>query len=376
MENIKISELPVATALTGTEAVPLVQGGVTSKTTTQDIANLSVSGPVMPTFTFVTTNGLNPGYYFENYQINLNVDGNSLIGYRKTGNLSVNSSYTSTITSFTSNVEILKDMTTAYSNLSTLSFPNLVGVSGQWDFAPSLVTDLAASIPNLQIVGNRFRVLGASSILNLNFTSLTHIGTDLSISSSNSAVVTSINFSNLVSVGGNISITSQSAITSFNFNSLATCFAAITISGLTSLTSISFPSLTTLNNNNVSTALIVSTCAALTSFTLPNIVRIYSSGSTCINFTSGTANLTTFSFGSGLKQVGGTLGNVVFTSCALNQASVDNILVRLAALDGTNGTTAFLSRTVTITGTSSTPSATGLAAKATLQGRGCTVTTN
>jgi hypothetical protein len=61
----------------------------------------------------------------------------------------------------------------------------------------------------------------------------------------------------------------------------------------------------------------------------------------------------------------------------LDQASVDGILVRLAALDGTNGTTAYSSKTILLNGgTSATPSATGIAAKATLVARGCTVTTN
>jgi hypothetical protein len=100
-----------------------------------------------------------------------------------------------------------------------------------------------------------------------------------------------------------------------------------------------------------------------------------SSGSV-ISTAPGTAALTTFQLPSTLKQVGNGGGNVVITSAALNQASVDNILVRLAALNGSNGTTLFSSRVVTITGTSSTPSATGLAAKATLVARGCTVTNN
>ena len=75
-----------------------------------------------------------------------------------------------------------------------------------------------------------------------------------------------------------------------------------------------------------------------------------------------------------MKNIG---GNVTITGAALNQASVDGILVSLAALDGTNGTTAWSSKTVNLSGgTSSTPSATGIAATATLVGRGCTVTTN
>jgi hypothetical protein len=87
----------------------------------------------------------------------------------------------------------------------------------------------------------------------------------------------------------------------------------------------------------------------------------------------GTAALSTFTLGSTLRLVN---ANVIMTSCALTQASVDGLLVRLAALDGTGLTTAYSSKTVTITGTSATPSATGLAAKSTLVARGCTVTNN
>jgi hypothetical protein len=40
MSNVKISALPTAAALTGTEIVPIVQSGATDRTTTQAIANL------------------------------------------------------------------------------------------------------------------------------------------------------------------------------------------------------------------------------------------------------------------------------------------------------------------------------------------------
>lgn len=59
-----------------------------------------------------------------------------------------------------------------------------------------------------------------------------------------------------------------------------------------------------------------------------------------------------------------------FLNMALTQTSVDNILVSIAAAGTSNGT-------VNITGgTSATPGAAGLAAKATLEGRGWTVTHN
>jgi hypothetical protein len=69
--------------------------------------------------------------------------------------------------------------------------------------------------------------------------------------------------------------------------------------------------------------------------------------------------------------------NVNVSGCALTEAAVDAILVRIASLDGTNGTTTFDNKTVDLSGgTSAPPSVTGLAAKATLEGRGNTVTVN
>ena len=44
MANLKISELTASGALTGTEELPIVQGGTTVRTTTQDIANLGGGG--------------------------------------------------------------------------------------------------------------------------------------------------------------------------------------------------------------------------------------------------------------------------------------------------------------------------------------------
>lgn len=92
-----------------------------------------------------------------------------------------------------------------------------------------------------------------------------------------------------------------------------------------------------------------------------------------ITMPSTATSLTNFTFGSSLKWCN---SNFVTTSNVLNQASVDNILISLAALDGSGSTIAYSGRTVTITGGAATPSAAGLAAKATLVARGCTVTTN
>jgi hypothetical protein len=131
------------------------------------------------------------------------------------------------------------------------------------------------------------------------------------------------------------------------------------------MTSYSFPKLK-IFNSSVSFA---GTKSSLTSISFGALEVL--AGTFTMPTTS--TSLTSFSFASTLKLFN---SNFVTTSNSLDQASVDNILVRLAALDGTGGTVAYSSRTVTITGSSATPSATGLAAKTTLQGRGCTVTTN
>lgn len=127
---------------------------------------------------------------------------------------------------------------------------------------------------------------------------------------------------------------------------------------------------TTFTNNSL---LILSgglnyTGANMTSITLDNLKILGS-----VNLSPGTgANLfTTFSFAN-IKEV---LGNFTTnTTIGLSQASVDHILIRLAALDGTNGTTRYQNRTVTVRGAA--PSAAGLTARATLIARGCTVTTS
>lgn len=92
-----------------------------------------------------------------------------------------------------------------------------------------------------------------------------------------------------------------------------------------------------------------------------------------IGWYDNTSMVSGFDFSS-IKQIN---GDVNISNCALNEASVDYILVTLANLDGTNGTTSYDNRNVYLhNGTNAIPSATGLAAKATLEARGCTVYVN
>jgi hypothetical protein len=183
-------------------------------------------------------------------------------------------------------------------------------------------------------------------------------------------------------IAGTISGTAT-VLTTFTFTVLKYIFVNFTLTAA-ALTSLSLPALVNMYGTwgttmalctsvdlsllqNVVGA-VTASFAALTTLSFPAIVSF----GAAVTFTA--ANLVTFSMGATLKSVG---GNWTMTGMKLDQASVDGILVSLAALDGTGGTTAYSSKTVNLSGgTSATPSATGLAAKAVLVARGCTVTNN
>ena len=203
------------------------------------------------------------------------------------------------------------------------------------------------------------------------FPNLEFIGS--SFGPSNMATLTSLSLPALTTVGGQFNPGSMAALTSLSLPALTTVGGQFSPFILAALTSLSLPALTTVGGQFSPINM-----AALTSLSLPavEVIGATLTSGNAIQINNSTSALTSFTLPTTLKQVGGRAGNVLITSAALNQASVDNILERLAALDGTNGTVEFTNRTVTITGTSSTPSAAGLAAKATLVARGCTVTHN
>jgi hypothetical protein len=70
-------------------------------------------------------------------------------------------------------------------------------------------------------------------------------------------------------------------------------------------------------------------------------------------------------------------GNFSVNGCGFNETSINNLLVKLASLNGTSGTTSYDSRFIYLNGgTNAIPTGAGLAAKTTLEGRGCTVYVN
>jgi len=238
------------------------------------------------------------------------------------------------------------------------------------------------------------------------------IGGALSVTSTS---LTTLNFPKLEIILGNINLSIWNNVNVFNFPELKTLGGQISISGTnTNILTYSFPKLKDIfiSNNNIAISinqpnvqtldfsaleniyctlaqnqniiqLIASSLTTINLSKITNIVQVNPGSVNIIQLTT-TPNLTTFDIGTSLLRaetistagVGLNAGNFNLSSCALNQASVDNILVQLAKLDGTNGTTLLSNRVITITGTSSAPSATGNTAKATLVARGCIVTTN
>ena len=258
--------------------------------------------------------------------------------------------------------------------LTSFSAPSLINITGA--STPNFALATTFSFPNLAYVNGNFNS-SLASMVSLSFPSLIYVNGAFGATG---ASITTLSAPNLVAMTGNFS-PSLAALTTLTLTSLTT--ASSCNPTMNALTTFSLPALVTL------TGTFSPVMGACTSVSVPNLAT-WAGGSPTFNvlttlsfpavvsvgnnITITAANLVTFSFGSTLKAI---IGNVTMSGMKLNQASVDGILVSLAALDGTNGTTAWSSRTVNVSGgTSSAPSATGLAAKATLQARLCTVTTN
>jgi len=237
---------------------------------------------------------------------------------------------------------------------TTIDFSMLLVVNGTITATYSNATTV--NLSNLQSVGIDF-MLNFPVATGLAMDSLTNVigqfGLQLNIGTSFSAA-------NLANVGGFFPY--FGGLTSLSLPALATSTA--NLGGIfPSLTTLSLPALVSITGN------FGGNYPSLTSISLPAITTITTDISPTIS-----TSLTSFSLNAGLLLVG---GDVILSGSGLDQASVDGVLVSLAALNGAGGTTSYDGHTVDLSGgTAATPSATGLAAKATLVGRGNTVITN
>jgi hypothetical protein len=236
----------------------------------------------------------------------------------------------------------LDNLTTATGNfnpdidvVTALDLPLLATIGGFFDVNDT--TALSFTAPSLtDVTGNMNAIFNGATTLDL--TALTTVGGYFSLSYGGGTV----DLSALVSVGGKFTLTLPN-VTSIDLSALTTITGVLSMNNFALVSTVDFPSIVTIGLG-----------------IQPDFI--------------GMAGVQNFSLGSGLLLVG---GDVEMKSAAFTQATVDGILVSLAALDGTGGTTSYDNHDVDLSGgTSATPSATGLTAKATLILRGNTVTTN
>ena len=117
-------------------------------------------------------------------------------------------------------------------------------------------------------------------------------------------------------------------------------FIELTANSISTLVTVNLPQLTTILSGSMFATLFLQSCSSLTTLNIPALTTLSDSI------------------------------NVNWAGNAFSQATVDHILVKFAGTSSVNGSVDLSG------GTSAAPSATGLAAKATLVGRGWTVTHN
>jgi hypothetical protein len=275
--------------------------------------------------------------------------------------------------------------------LTGFSLPQLTTVGG--GFSPNIMSALTSlSAPQLTTVGGSFGPGSMAALTGFSFPQLTTVGG--AFNPTNMAALTGFSMPQLTTVGGTFNPNTMAALTGFSFPQLTVVGGLFQPSNLSSLTSISMPQLLTVGTNlqpatmaslanlnlpqlariGGSIAMAGTSVPALSGFTLPSITGIASN----ITITPTAGNFSGLFFGTGLRNAG---GNVTITSQRLILPSVENILIRLAALDGTAGTTVYgAGRTVNLSGGTSAgvaalgPAASG--ARATLLARTVTVTMN
>ena len=208
------------------------------------------------------------------------------------------------------------------SALTSLSLPALAGIVG--NFSPALSSIATLSMPSLVYVGGTFTCnsITANLLTNVNFPSLTFVGSAFSIASSavgstNSLVTCS--FPSLVSVGASTLFNgSFRSLTTASFPSLVSVgsnFAFTSFGSATALTSISLPALTSIGGNfsMVNTG----SLGSMTTLDLPSLA--YIGGPVILD--AGNA-FTTLLIGSGLKHLNGNFssGSIAFANLDRNNA--------------------------------------------------------
>ncbi len=365
MANKKISQLASASALAGTEVLPVVQAGTTKKVTTQAIADLAAGGGG-DTFS-ITANGIvggdaiNVSYITKAIVPSSALANNMSQGYsvpvanyaafswssQDPGGYGGGYGANTTATNIAFNARYMADFTlNTGTGVTTLSFPELL---------IHTTSQMGSSIG-----GSGLTTLSAAKVTSLN-----------PLTFNNVPSLTTLNFPSLVSMPGYSGImfngtNNISSITSANFPVLEDVNFSFYEPG--SLVTVDIPSAKKFKGCYIASSGMMTGNAVITTLNFPGLVDIANP----LQFDN-KPTLTNVSFGTvgTLKKFSSGWVFVNFDGCNLTQASVDGLLTLFASLDGTNGTTTSNGGTLLFTGgTNAAPSQIGLDAKAVLIARG------
>ena len=246
---------------------------------------------------------------------------------------------------------------------TVFDFSNLRYIRNELQFDWNNVLTTFPSFPELKHIG--YIYINNNDALNnnaLEFPALTYLS--FIYFYDNGGIVHGPSFPNLTTTGYIYIVNNPNMVYAPNYPALVTCTSTIDIFNNAALINTPiFTNLQTVNGN-----LNIYNCPLMPHApTLTNLQHVNGN----IYFNDNTVMNGGFNFSS-LKSV----YNFYAENCALSQEDVDYILSILVGLDGTNGTTLFNGLVTLRGGTSSPPSAAGLASIATLQGRGCNVYVN
>lgn len=252
-------------------------------------------------------------------------------------------------------------LTTSSSSLVTFEWPDLRAIWGAANVSAGAYT--AVDFGSLEFVSSSLSITKKSGTdTTLDLSSLAYVGSSLAIGMHASA---GVDLSSLEYVGGVITININEQPTLPDLSSLRYTGDSISLTYAQAASgALTFTALEHIGGN--------------VTFAIPNLTGAHFPALVSMdggfNLSSGDdGNMTSFTFGSDLKRISGDLG---FSGTAFDQASVDGILVSMAALDGSNGTTSFDNGTIDLSGANAVPGPDGAAAINTLQDRGNTVTVN
>lgn len=259
------------------------------------------------------------------------------------------------------------------SNISSATYPNVVGISNI-TIASALTNCSSISFPSLKIItGNTASAFNATGLNSIYMPELEVITGSFNLSASSLSVLYTpkLKFVGALALNAGLSNLQNLEISSLrivnsNFNPGGTGG-----NNMNSVTKIDAPSLEYVNGTFTP-----GNMTSLSGIYLPKIKII--NGAVTVNSTTTGSNLNHFDLGSSLVQLN---GNISLSGQKLTADSVNNILIRLAALDGTGETVIYPSgRTITLNGGTSaglsslSPVASG--ARSTLITRGVTVNLN